>query len=131
QALGHRRIVIVQPTMGEWLGHAGVAFQRVMFLNAFNRLLYARIFFRHAAVNQALDASVGHAAVAGESAVGVRAVHFSFATVGRGIYKAAIVRLGCPGGAVVFAFEILATADEDCRFLQRRIVLWNAGRLYP
>src|SRR5215470_17838806 len=115
--------------MGEWLGHAGVAFKRVMVLNPLDGFLYAWIVLGDAAVNEALDAGVGHAAVAGESAVGVRAVHFSFAAVGRSVYKAPIVRLGCPGGAVVFAFEVLAAADEDCRFLQRRIVLGNAGRL--
>src|SRR5262249_54667444 len=75
----------------------------------------------------ALDAGVGHAAVAGQRAVGVWTVYLGLASVRCGVDEAAVVDLAGPGLVVLLALEVLAATDEDSGLLQGRIVLRNAS----
>src|SRR5262249_32940491 len=127
EALGHRGVVVIETAVGEWLRHSRVGLDRVMLLDPLDGFLDARVVLGDAAVNQALDAGVGHAAVAGQRAVGVRPIPLVFAAVGRGVHEAAVVDLAGPRLVVLFALEVLATAHEDQGLLERRIVLGYAG----
>src|SRR5205823_5420789 len=88
------------------------------------RLLHAVVVLAHAAVDQALDAGVGHGAVAGEVGLAAVAVGAAvLAAVGPGVDEAAVVCLRRPRGGVVLALEVLAAADEHRRVLDDALVL--------
>ena len=97
-----------------------------MFLNPFIGFLDAWIIFRNAAIDHALDAGIGHAAIAEQTGFRTRSFHLAAAATRRRINKAAVIDLVRPGLIVVFALEILAATDKDQRFLQSRIIGRNA-----
>src|SRR5205823_9542174 len=70
QALGHRVVVVVQAPLRTARRHAGVGVHRVVVADPLVRLLDPRVVLADAAVDHALNAGVGHAAVAGQPAVG-------------------------------------------------------------
>src|SRR4029078_2306979 len=63
EALGHRVVVVVQAPLLAGVGHAGVAVGAVVGADPLERLLDALVVLADAAVDEALDAGVGHAAV--------------------------------------------------------------------
>src|SRR5262249_39760540 len=114
ERLGHGVVVVVQAPLGTDVGHAGVLLQGVVLLDPLPGLLDALVVLGRAAVDHALDAGVGHAAVTGQAAVGVGVVlRLGGAAAGRTVDEAAVVDLAGPGLVVAFALEVLATADED------------------
>ena len=91
--------------------------------------LDALVLLGDAAINQTLDAGVGHAAVAGQTVLRIGLVDNLGGTAGRGaVDEAAVVDFARPRLVVVLALEVLAAAYEDRSLLKGRIVLWHAGR---
>src|SRR5262249_46781929 len=64
EALGHAVVIVEQAALLAGGRHARVGVHAVVLLDPLESFLDARIIFRGAAVDQALDAGVGHAAVA-------------------------------------------------------------------
>src|SRR5262249_50857512 len=109
ERLGQGVVVVVQAPLAALVRHAGVALQRVVLAYPLVRLLDARVVLAAAAVDQALDAGVGHAAVAGQAAVGVGLVlHLGRAARRRAVQETAVVDLVGPRLVVALALEVLA-----------------------
>ena len=70
EALGHGVVVVVQAPLRTAFGHAGVLVHGVIILDPLKGFLDAEVVLGDAAVDEAFDAGVGHAAVAGPAAVG-------------------------------------------------------------
>src|SRR5262249_26512932 len=120
---GHGVVVVVQAPLCPHFRHAGVLVNTVILADPLVGLLEARVVARDAAVDQALDAGVGHAAVARQAAVGGGVVlHLGRAAAGGAVDEAAVVDLVAPLLVVGLALEVLAAADEAQRFLHRRVV---------
>ena len=103
EALGHRVVVIVQAPLRADVGHAGVLVDGVVVLDPLVGFLDARVVLGDAAIDHALDAGVGHAAVAGQGAVVERLIDDLGGAAGRGgVDEAAVVDELGPGAVVVF-----------------------------
>src|SRR5207253_1632893 len=114
EGLGHRVVVVEQAPLGAHVRHAGVLLDAVVLLDPGVGALDALVVLGGAAVDHALDAGVGHAAVAGQSAVGIGLVlRLGLAAGGGAVDEAAVVDLLGPGLVLALALEVLAALDED------------------
>src|SRR5262249_56302593 len=119
---GHGVVVVVQAPLCPHFRHAGVLVNTVILADPLVGLLEARVVARDTAVDQALDAGVGHAAVTRQAAVGAGVVlHLGRAAAGGAVDEAAVVDLVGPRLVVRFALVVLAAADEDQCLLHRRV----------
>ena len=123
QSLSEYVIVVIQPGVA----HARIGGHVVMLLDPAHRRLDPGIVGAHAGVDHALQAGIGHRAVAPQAPFGGFVGH-AHAPGGRGIVKAAVGVLGGKFGGVVFAFQVLAAGDEDQSLLHGRVVGTVAGR---
>src|SRR5437870_8026623 len=105
QTFGHGVVVVVKAPLRVGLGHAGIFVDRVMFLDPLVGFVNAWVILADAAVDHALDAGVGHAAVTEQAAAG-QGVGLSLASASRAVDKTAVVDLAGPRLVVVFALEV-------------------------
>src|SRR5262249_30678155 len=104
QALGHRVIVVVKAPFRPLFRHARIGIDAVVVPNPLVGFFDAFIILADAAVDEALDPGVGHAAVAWQFAVRAGLVDdLGDAARRRGVDEAAVVDLAGPGLVVGLA----------------------------